>query len=156
MKDPREIFGPITLLYQSQVEFLTKELKEYNIGPSHVEFLMILYHKDGVSQDKIAKTFKVSKATSTRIVQSLEKEGYVYRERDENDSRAYKVYLTEKGKQLKHLILEKMSSFVDTLFFDLTPQEREIFRMLIIKASTKFLDPNIEFPNVDVPNLSWD
>jgi DNA-binding MarR family transcriptional regulator len=52
---------------------------------------MVLYIKDGISQEILAKTLKVSKATSTRSIKSLEKEGYVYRQRDKNDLRAYRV-----------------------------------------------------------------
>ncbi|WP_243683766.1 MarR family transcriptional regulator [Methanosarcina barkeri] len=69
---------------------------------------MVLYRKDGLSQETIAKTLKVSKATSTRAIKNLEKEGYVYRQRDENDLRAYRVYLTEKGKEVRKVILEKL------------------------------------------------
>jgi DNA-binding MarR family transcriptional regulator len=56
---------------------------------------------------------KVSKATSARAIQSLEKEGYVYRERDENDLRAYRVYLTEKGKEMRDIILKKLNSYME-------------------------------------------
>ena len=34
---------------------------------------MVLYRKDGISQEALAKILKISKATSTRAIQSLEK-----------------------------------------------------------------------------------
>ena len=126
--------------------------KTYRIGSGQFDFLMVLYHKDGISQENLAKILKVSKATSTRALQSLEKEGYVYRQRDENDLRAYKVYLTEKGKEIRDVVLEKLISFVDTLLSDFTPEEKEIFRQLVQKAAFKLLEPGFKPPCCDRPD----
>ena len=144
MEDPREILGPIAHIYRSHLAYMTKELEAYRIGSGQFEFLFILYHRDGISQETLAKILKVSKATSTRAIQSLEKEGYVYRQKDENDLRAYRVYLTEKGMEMRVVILEKLVSFIDTLFSDFTPEENEIFRLLIRKASLKLFDPEFK------------
>ena len=151
MEDPRKIIGPIAHIYRSHLAYMIKELEDYRIGSGQFDFLMVLYHKDGVSQENLAKILKVSKATSTRAIQSLEKEGYVYRQRDENDLRAYKVYLTEKGKEIRSVVLEKLISFVDTLLSDFTPEEKEIFRQLVQKASFKLLEPGFEPPCPDRP-----
>jgi DNA-binding MarR family transcriptional regulator len=138
MIDPREICGPIAIIYRNHLGYMIKELKDYRIGSGQFDFLMALYHMDGISQEALAKVQSVSKATSTRAIQKLEKEGYVYRQRDESDLRAYRVYLTEKGKETRDVILEKLISFVDTLLSDFTPEEKEVFRRLIRKASHKF------------------
>jgi DNA-binding MarR family transcriptional regulator len=144
MEDPREICGPIANIYRSHLAYMAKELEDYGIGSGQFDFLMVLYRKDGISQETLAKILKVSKATSTRAIQSLEKEGYVYRQRDENDLRAYKVYLTEKGREMREIILEKLISFLDTLLSDFTPEEKEIFRLLVNKAAFKLCEPGLE------------
>jgi len=128
MEDPREICGPIAHIYRSHLAYMAKELEEYGIGSGQFDFLMILYRKDGISQETLAKLLKVSKATSTRAVQSLEKEGYVYRQRDENDLRAYRVYLTEKGREMRGIILEKLISFLDALLSDFTAGRKRNFQ----------------------------
>lgn len=147
MVDPREIFGPIVHIYRTHQEYMAKELEFYRIGSGQYDFLMVLYHKDGISQEYLARMLKVSKATSTRAIRNLEKEGYVYREKDENDLRAYKVYLTEKGKEMRGVIFEKLVSFIDSLFSDFTPEEKEIFRLLARKAALKFFEPGFEPPS---------
>jgi len=147
MHDPREIFGPIVHIYRSHMEYMAKELEAYRIGSGQYDFLMVLYHKDGISQENLARMLKVSKATSTRAIQNLEKEGYVYRQRDKDDLRAYKVYLTEKGKEMRGVIFEKLVSFIDILFSDFTPEEKEIFRLLTRKAALKFFEPGFEPPS---------
>lgn len=144
MEDPREICGPIAHIYRSHLAYMAKELEDYGIGSGQFDFLMVLYRKDGISQEALAKILKISKATSTRAIQSLEKEGYVYRQKDENDLRAYRVYLTEKGKEMRDIILEKLNSFVDTLLSDFTHEEKEKFRLLVHKASVKLCGSGIE------------
>lgn len=144
--DPREILGPIAHIYRTHLAYMVKELEAYGVGSGQFEFLLILYHKDGVSQETLAKILKVSKAKSTRAIQSLEKEGYVYRQRDESDLRAYRVYLTEKGKEMRDFILEKLISFMDILFSDFTMEEKEIFRLLLHKAAIKLFEPGFELP----------
>ncbi len=144
MEDPREICGPIAHIYRSHLAYMVKELEAYRIGSGQFDFLMVLYHKDGISQETLAKVLQVSKATSTRAIQSLEKEGYVYRQRDENDLRAYRVYLTEKGKEMRGVILEKLISFVDALLSDFTPEEKENFRLLVHKAEFKLCKCGLE------------
>ncbi|KKG08761.1 MarR family winged helix-turn-helix transcriptional regulator [Methanosarcina sp. 2.H.A.1B.4] len=151
MEDPREICGSIAHIYRSHLAYMAKELEAYRIGSGQFDFLMVLYHRDGISQETLAKILKVSKATSTRAIQSLEKEGYVYRRRDKDDLRAYKVYLTEKGKEIRGVVLEKLISFVDTLLSDFTPEEKEIFRRLIQKAVFNLLEPGFEPPCPDGP-----
>lgn len=152
MVDPREICGPIAIIYRSHLAYMAKELKAYRIGTGQFDFLMVLYRKDGISQENLAKILKVSKATSTRAIQNLEKEGYVHRQRDINDLRAYRVYLTEKGKEIREVVLEKSIYFVDTLLSSFTPEEKEVFRQLIQKASLKFNEPGLEPPYLDRPN----
>ncbi|WP_440948230.1 MarR family winged helix-turn-helix transcriptional regulator [Methanosarcina sp. T3] len=151
MEDPREICGPIAHIYRSHLAYMAKELEAYRIGSGQFDFLMVLYRRDGISQETLARILKVSKATSTRAIQSLEKEGYVYRQRDRDDLRAYKVYLTEKGKEIREVVLEKLISFVDTLLSDFTPEEKEIFRQLVQKAAFKLLEPGFEPPCQEKP-----
>ncbi len=124
--------------------YMAKELEAYRIGSRQFDFLMVLYHKDGISQETLAKILKVSKATSTRAIQSLEREEYVYRQRDECDLRAHRIYLTEKGKEIRGVVLEKLITFVDTLLSDFTPEEKEIFRQFVQKAARKLFEPGFE------------
>ena len=146
MKDQTLMLGPISYIYRSHSAYMTKELEDYRLGSGQFEFLMYLNHKDGISQETIAKDLKVSKATSARAIQSLEKEGYVFRQKDENDQRAYKVYLTEKGKEMRDNIFKKLDSFAEILLSDFTYEEKEILWLLLQKAAIKLFEPGFEPP----------
>lgn len=146
--DPRAICGPISVIHRSHVAYMSKQLEPYGIGSGQFDFLMILYGRDGISQETLAKILKISKATSARAIRSLEKEGYVRRQVDENDRRAYRVYLTENGRKMREVILEKMFAFVETLFLTFTPEEKEEFMYLVQKAARKLFEPGLEPPEL--------
>ncbi|WIM43099.1 MarR family winged helix-turn-helix transcriptional regulator [Methanosarcina mazei] len=58
MEDPREICGPIAHIYRSHLAYMAKELEDYGIGSGQFDFLMVLYRKDGISQEALAKILK--------------------------------------------------------------------------------------------------
>ena len=133
--NPMEIAGPITMLSRSKIAYMSRELKPYGFGWGDYDFLMILYYrKEGVSQEDLAKSLTVSKTTSMRAIKKLESEGYIFRKRDENDRRAYKVYLTEKGKAIQETIWQKLADWDNMVFSNFSTEERENLKLLLKKA----------------------
>ena len=91
----------IAATYRLFRAYLDRELASYGIGAAQLQFLMALYHGDGTNQETLAKLRCVDKATTTRAIAKLEREGLVRRERDPDDGRAYRVFLTEKARRLQ-------------------------------------------------------
>jgi MarR family transcriptional regulator, organic hydroperoxide resistance regulator len=60
--------------------------------------LVILSRQDGIGQGEISQLFEVDPSRVTRIGQGLESDGLVRRERDPEDNRVVKMYLTEEGR----------------------------------------------------------
>lgn len=58
---------------------------------------LLLTGSDGLSQEQLAEQLDVGKGAVSRVVDSLESKGYVARERQGGDRRAYSVSLTEKA-----------------------------------------------------------
>jgi DNA-binding MarR family transcriptional regulator len=77
----------------------------YDITPEQWAILNRLWDDEGLSQVELAdRTFK-DKPNVTRMLDVLERKHLLYRQRDEHDRRAYKVYLTEEGRQLKDKLI---------------------------------------------------
>jgi len=115
----------ISFLYRYHQTYLDKELEPYNIGSGQFFILMPLYKKDGINQEKISQIIKVDKATITRAITRLIDEGYVIRERDENDRRAYKVFLTKKGKGIKRNIMAIAQRWDDIILANMDMDQHE-------------------------------
>jgi DNA-binding MarR family transcriptional regulator len=98
----REFIGKfVSFLYRYSQMYLDKELKPYNIGPGQFYLLMPLFQKDGVNQESLAQSINLDRANVTRAIQKLIKEGYVYRQTDDEDRRSHRIFLTEKGKAIE-------------------------------------------------------
>ncbi len=63
--------------------------------------LLALWEKDGQSVKELGERLYLDSGTLTPVLKRLEEEGYVERIRDKEDERVVKVFLTEKGKNLK-------------------------------------------------------
>jgi len=88
----------VSFLYRYNQMYLDKELRPYHIGPGQFYLLMPLFQKDGVNQESLGQSINLDRANVTRAVQKLVKEGYVYRQRDDEDKRSHRIFLTKKGR----------------------------------------------------------
>lgn len=143
--DTEEMYGKkfigkaISYLYRYEQIYIGKKIEPYGIGSGQFPFLMRLYREDGVNQESLSDYLKIDKGTTTRAIQKLVDEGYVFRQRDETDKRSYKVFLTEKGKKLEPDMRKIGSEWEEILFssFD-DSQRREITNSLEIMFENVF------------------
>lgn len=115
----------VSQIYRKGSSFITKELSQYGIGYGQVMFLLQLYAKDGISQEEISENLNIDKATTCRAIKKLQDEGFVVREKDEQDKRAYKVFLTDKSKNIKQNIYSVLGEWDNILSINITEEERE-------------------------------
>lgn len=84
--------------------FVKAKLDPLNIAPEQNLILLLLWEKDGLSQNEIAKRLVKDKTNIARMLNSLEKKGYIHRKINKIDGRSFNVYLTESGKELSELV----------------------------------------------------
>lgn len=96
----------VSILYRYRQNYLGKRLDPYNIGSGQHFFLMILSQNNGISQEELSDLLKIDKATTAKAVKKLEDEGYLTREVDSTDKRAYQVFLTDKALKVIPIIHE--------------------------------------------------
>lgn len=61
--------------------------------------LHIIMKHDGIRAAKLAELANMRPASITEVVNRLEKQGYVIREKDKEDSRVKKIYITDKTRE---------------------------------------------------------
>ncbi|MGQ9787895.1 MAG: MarR family winged helix-turn-helix transcriptional regulator [Candidatus Hadarchaeaceae archaeon] len=144
MNERKSIGRLISRLHWLTGSHLHERLKKYGIGSGQVPLLMRLYRGDGINQDQLAREIRIDKATCTRAIRRLEQTGYVRREADEADRRAYRVYLTEKAKGFRPIIEMTLKDWTEHLLTGFSGEEREmVFRLLerlVANASSKKTD----------------
>jgi len=97
--------------------------------------LVILSRYDGLGQGEISQLFEVEPSRVTRIGQGLESDGLVRRERDPEDNRVVRMYLTEEG-QLRLQGLPDLTRRVKGCIREVLSEEEheELRRMLGLLA----------------------
>lgn len=137
--------GREAFLFSREIHnFIARELGPYNIGSGQFPFLMRLLHHDGISQEVLIKDLDCDRATGTRAIDKLEVNGYVVRETDPSDRRAYKVFLTDKARELGPVIRQMSVLINDVTFAGFTDAERTLFIQMMRQAIANITNENIQ------------
>jgi DNA-binding MarR family transcriptional regulator len=105
-------------------QMVLKDMSEDGAQPSRMLCLRVIATYDGLCQREIAEILRISRARVTTVMQGLEKMGAIRRERDENDQRLTRVYLTELGRSLDQQKGSLRSSRINQMFGCMSEQER--------------------------------
>ena len=88
-----------------------------------------------MSPSELAHALDVTRANVTGLVDGLEKEGLVERQRDETDRRAQQVHLTAAGREFLHAMLPEHYERIAGLMAHLSPAERRQLTGLLVKVA---------------------
>jgi len=113
-------------IFRKNQAYFDKALKEYELSSGSYPYLLILNENEGISQNQISKELGHDKAMSARTITKLINLGYIDRKADETDSRAYKLYLTEKAKNTVPKVIEEINKLIDLITKDLNEEEKVI------------------------------
>ncbi|WP_238882669.1 MarR family winged helix-turn-helix transcriptional regulator [Clostridium sp. YIM B02551] len=122
----------ISKIFRNTQIYLDKVLYEYELSSGSCSYLIVLEKNEGISQNKLSEEIGNDKAMSARTISKLIKQGYVYKEQHERNSRAYKLYLTEKAKGIMPKIHKETQALVNLAAEELSEEE-----MLITMRSLK-------------------
>lgn len=104
------------------------------VSPQGIEILYTSYFSSMKMSD-VARMLRVSKSTATDLINYLEREGYVRRERGEDDRRTLFIVPTEKGKEWVLSTEERLFGYLEDGLVHLTTDEQEEFARLCTKFS---------------------
>jgi len=129
--------GRIPLLLN---RFLVKKFKDNNIYLTREQWsiLAVLWKNDGCSQQVLAEATYRDKPSITRLIDNLEKEGYVERKADKNDRRLNLIFLTQKGRDIEIPMMKIVNETIDIATTNLTEEQ-----ILNIRDSFQLIFDNI-------------
>ncbi|MFH1562733.1 MAG: MarR family transcriptional regulator [Nitrospirota bacterium] len=117
--------------FKAQNEVISKS----GMTPQQYYLLRLLWENDSIPLHKLASTSCCSKSTITGIVDTMEKNGFVFRDRTSSDRRVILLKLTEKGKSLKGKFPEIDEMFSKCCSGGLTPEEAKQLRGFLEKLN---------------------
>lgn len=93
------------------------------VRPSYGSVLLPLFQQDALRMGQIAERARLSKQTMTTMVRLCERDGLVVRQRDDDDGRAFRIYLTERAKAFAPVAEEVLRDLDDRVLAALGEQK---------------------------------
>ncbi|MCD8212052.1 MAG: MarR family winged helix-turn-helix transcriptional regulator [Oscillospiraceae bacterium] len=86
-------------------------LKPFNLTPGERPFYLSLAERDGITQEMLTAEIRVDKSTTARMLQSLERKGFVERRCNPEDKRSKLIYMTKKGRDIYDDVLSALTAY---------------------------------------------
>ncbi len=111
-------------------QYTAMMLKKSKIDLTPEQFLLIdlLWNQGAMSQQDLADQMKKDKNSVTKLVDAIERKGFVVRQQNPTDRRSNTIVLTEKALGLKTKAKEKGVSILDSILVGI--EEDELRRFL--------------------------
>ncbi len=109
------------------------KVQEYGLTTPQFGILEALHHLGPLSLGELADKLLVTGGNVTYVMDRLEEQGLVYRERSPEDRRIITAKLTAKGKALIADVFPEHRTYIETLAAHLSTEEQEQMRALLKK-----------------------
>jgi DNA-binding MarR family transcriptional regulator len=90
-----------------------------------------LWEQDGLTPSELAERLGVEPPTITNMLSRMEKAGFLERCRDQRDARCTRVYLTEKGRELREPVESRWEAVQRDAFAGITAEEEALLSGLL-------------------------
>jgi DNA-binding MarR family transcriptional regulator len=87
------------------VRALQVRLADHKVSFGHWAFLRILWERDGLTQRELSERAGVMEPTTFAAVKAMERLGYIARRRMNGDRKKVYVFLTPRGRMLRHQLV---------------------------------------------------
>jgi len=95
--------------------------------------LAVIVANEGISQRQLSEKLFITPASTTNLLQKLEKSGLIERRPDPSDQRAFCVYATEKGHQMDQKMKKGLNELEEVCFQNFSQEELQEFHRLLLK-----------------------
>lgn len=116
-----------------------KQMSAIGLHAGQVFVLASLWQNDSQSQAELVKNLNVSPPTIYNMVVKLAAMEFIEIRKDESDARIMRVFLTEKGREIKPVVENECQKFEEQIFGILTETERMMYSLLMQKLISNIL-----------------
>jgi len=112
------------------------EEENISITPQQWSVLTYLWNEDGISQQKIANVFSKDKTSMTRLLNNMEKNGFIIRKQGTKDKRNKNIFLTELSKELKEKSIKVAQETLAEIIDGVDSQKLKISKQILKEICT--------------------
>ena len=126
MKRQRQGGFLIAKIHQVAGRIFARKLKQHGIdeiNPAQGRIMFVLWRKDGISINELAKRTSLKKSTLTSMLDRLEATGHLERVPSRSDRRQILIQRTEKDKALEDVYIAASQDMTKLFYDGFTPAE---------------------------------
>ena len=139
MPEIRDIWLHANNMIRSGRQIINQQLQPLDLSSSEGNILLhLLTQGQGIVQEQLVEQLDVSKPAVSRVLHSLESKQYITRQRDAKDKRAYRIWLTEKARQIGPSIEQAYNHVFAVALQGISEDELDFFMMLFGRISDNF------------------
>jgi DNA-binding MarR family transcriptional regulator len=131
-----QLLAQICRLKHARVQSLLETLGLYEGQPA---MLRSLWAQEGLTHTDLARRLRVQPATITKMIQRMEKAGFVERRPDPEDERVSRVYLTQAGRAVQADVRGVWHTLEKEAFSQFTAEERALLRHFLLQIRENLL-----------------
>lgn len=124
----------MTNKYNKEItELFNQRLQEHNI--TRVQWIALFYigNNEGITQRDLAQILDSNESSIVRLIDRMEKENIVKREKDPTDRRVTKLFLTEEGMKKRDEILPIGEKFSKDCIKGISEEDLGVFKDVLNK-----------------------
>ncbi|RDW19035.1 MarR family transcriptional regulator [Oceanobacillus arenosus] len=118
-------------------ELIKKDISGHGMKSSDFAVIEAVYSKGKQTIRQISEAVLINTGSITYVIDKLEKNGLVERINCKDDRRVVYIQITDKGKELMDEVFPKHQQVIETLFEDITPEEKQIVIDVLKKVGKK-------------------
>ena len=133
----KEIAVELNLTGCKLKQFIAAKLRQMDVPLTPEQFILIdlLWNQGSMSQQQRADQMQKDKNSVTKLVDALERKGFVVREQNRQDRRSNTLVLTEKAEGLKPGAKQKGISILDEMLIGISEEELRSFLVTLGKLN---------------------
>jgi MarR family transcriptional regulator, organic hydroperoxide resistance regulator len=136
---PNSFGYKLKLLSQSMGRKFQERLEPLGLTPFHWVVLCCLWQEDGLAIGTIGEKLQQVGGTLTGVLDRMEERGLVRRERDSQDRRIWRIWLTDAGRELQQVLPPIVLEFQEQILKEIPHSKRKqlssLLDRMIVNAS---------------------
>ncbi|MDW9413269.1 MarR family winged helix-turn-helix transcriptional regulator [Sinorhizobium meliloti] len=134
--DNRELFDALATVNRKLRSVFDARVKERGLTLPRARMLFALARKEGLNQRELAEELDIETPTIVRLLDGMEKQGFIERRVELSDRRAKQIHMTDVGRSVADEIQKLASDIREEVLGGLQPQEIAVALKVVSKIAT--------------------
>ncbi|MGZ0051943.1 MarR family winged helix-turn-helix transcriptional regulator [Brevibacillus gelatini] len=114
------------------IHYVSLFLREFDLTTEQFAVLYRLREEDGINQKELALRSAKDQPTMTRILDNLQKKGWIEKKLSEQDRRAYLITLTPNGRERIEQAIPAEAKAIADVFAGISPEKLAFLREILL------------------------